>query len=137
MDKEQAVRQALRKRFMALELRDYEMMKSVFYPKAQIIQSGRFQLQKTIEEYIQWIESLFDRIEINQYQVKDIQLFETVAVVSESYHFYYTRKSDLVNCVGYGSISSVLKNWEGQWKIIQMCVGNHTLELDTSSDVIS
>lgn len=136
MEKNTAIIQVLRKRFMALELHDYDLMKSIFYPKAQIIQSGRYQFQNNIEAYTQWLESLLEKIEFNNYQLKDIQVFETVAIVNESYHFHYIRKQDGVNCVGYGNASSVLKILDGRWQIIQTCISNHTLELESYSEVL-
>jgi hypothetical protein len=132
MEQKQAVSEVLKKRFIALESLDYDALQKSFYHNAQIIQSGRFQVNHSPAEYVKWIESLFAKIEFSNYQLKDSQLFETVAIASESYQFHYVRKADGVNCVGYGTASSVLKLLEGHWQIIQMCIGNHTLELETS-----
>ncbi|MCU0341472.1 MAG: nuclear transport factor 2 family protein [Spirosomaceae bacterium] len=132
MEKEQIVRETLKKRFIALEGLDYGTLQQSFHHSAQIIQSGRFQVNHSPSEYVKWIEALFAKVEFSQYQVKDIQFFETVAIASESYQFHYVRKADGINCVGYGNASSVLKLLEGRWQIIQMCIGNHTLELETA-----
>lgn len=119
--KENAVKEVLKAYKSALENLDVSNTQHLFADDATVFENGKFEgtYQDYLDHHIGPELGHFKEFSFNNYEVS-IRLEDDIAIAHESYTYKIVIDEEEPRViVRQGVATSVLKNFEGEWKIIQ------------------
>lgn len=121
MMKENTVKEVLKAYKSALENLDVSNTQHLFADDATVFENGKFEgtYQDYLDQHIGPELGHFKEFSFNNYEVS-IRLEDDIAIAHESYTYKIVLDEEEPRVIErQGVATSVLKNFEGEWKIIQ------------------